>query len=179
MNKHAAALSRLGASKGGRARAKVLSPERRRDLARAAARARWGQAGLAGDPSATMFLAQQTLQAARDEANGQGPGLRARQAAEKVWLAVTTAADAMVGPTSSTAEVNRAFRRAWGAEGERIAKTVNVALHHGCFYSNPSSCDGEFLKPYLRDVGELFTTPVRDRQIAQRLARQGWVLRGR
>lgn len=179
MNKHALALSRLGASKGGRARAKALSPERRREVARAAARARWGRTELAGDPLATMFSAQQILQVARDEARGQKAGLRARQAAEKVWLAVTTAADAMVGPTGSTAAVNRAFHRAWGAHGERIAKTVNVALHHGCFYSNPSSCDGEFVKPYVRDVGRLFRMPIRDRKIAQRLVKQGWYPRGR
>lgn len=35
-------LSRLGAAKGGRARASKLSAERRREIAREAARARWG-----------------------------------------------------------------------------------------------------------------------------------------
>jgi hypothetical protein len=35
------ALSRLGASKGGKARAAALSPRRRRQIARQAARARW------------------------------------------------------------------------------------------------------------------------------------------
>ena len=37
----AAALSKLGASKGGEARAKKLSKTRRQEIAKAAARARW------------------------------------------------------------------------------------------------------------------------------------------
>jgi hypothetical protein len=40
-NPHASALGRLGAQLGGRARAASLSPQRRRDIARAAAQARW------------------------------------------------------------------------------------------------------------------------------------------
>lgn len=40
-NPHAAALGRLGGLRGGAARAAALSPKRRRDIARAAARARW------------------------------------------------------------------------------------------------------------------------------------------
>src|SRR5215217_1599476 len=40
-NPHGAALARLGASKGGHARASALSPQRRREIARAAAQARW------------------------------------------------------------------------------------------------------------------------------------------
>jgi len=40
-NPHAAALGRLGGIKGGPARAAALSPKRRRDIARAAAAARW------------------------------------------------------------------------------------------------------------------------------------------
>jgi len=40
-NPHAAALGRLGGLKGGRARADALSPKRRREIARAAALARW------------------------------------------------------------------------------------------------------------------------------------------
>jgi hypothetical protein len=40
-NPHAAALGRLGGLKGGPARAAALSARRRRDIARAAARARW------------------------------------------------------------------------------------------------------------------------------------------
>jgi hypothetical protein len=38
---HASALARLGAAKGGRARADALSPKRRQEIARAAALARW------------------------------------------------------------------------------------------------------------------------------------------
>ena len=40
-NPHAAALGRLGGLKGGPARASALSPTRRREIARLAARARW------------------------------------------------------------------------------------------------------------------------------------------
>lgn len=40
-NPHAAALGRLGGQRGGAARAAALSPRRRRDIARAAALARW------------------------------------------------------------------------------------------------------------------------------------------
>lgn len=40
-NPAAVALGRLGGKKGGRARAEVLSPQRRSEIARAAALARW------------------------------------------------------------------------------------------------------------------------------------------
>ena len=40
-NPHAAALGRLGGLKGGPARAAALSPRRRREIAKAGARARW------------------------------------------------------------------------------------------------------------------------------------------
>jgi hypothetical protein len=42
INPHAAALGRLGGLKGGPARAEALTPERRREIARRAARKRWG-----------------------------------------------------------------------------------------------------------------------------------------
>jgi hypothetical protein len=42
-NPHAVALSKLGARKGGEARAAVLSPEQRREIAQKAARARWAK----------------------------------------------------------------------------------------------------------------------------------------
>ena len=42
-NPHAAALGRLGGLKGGPARAHALSPARRKEIARQAARARWGK----------------------------------------------------------------------------------------------------------------------------------------
>jgi len=40
-NPHAVALGRLGGKKGGPARAKKLTPEQRREIARKAAEARW------------------------------------------------------------------------------------------------------------------------------------------
>jgi hypothetical protein len=40
-NPHAVALSKLGARKGGQARAAALSPEERREIAQRAAQARW------------------------------------------------------------------------------------------------------------------------------------------
>ena len=43
LNPHAAALGRLGGLKGGPARAARLSPRRRREIARTAARARWNR----------------------------------------------------------------------------------------------------------------------------------------
>ena len=43
VNPHAAALGRLGGLKGGPARAARLSPRRRREIARTAARARWAR----------------------------------------------------------------------------------------------------------------------------------------
>jgi hypothetical protein len=42
-NPHAVALSKLGAKKGGEARAAALSPEKRREIAQRAARARWSK----------------------------------------------------------------------------------------------------------------------------------------
>lgn len=42
-------MGRLGASKGGKARAKKLSPARRRKIARQAANARWEKARKASD----------------------------------------------------------------------------------------------------------------------------------
>jgi hypothetical protein len=42
-NPHAIALAKLGAKKGGEARASALSPERRHEIAQTAARARWSK----------------------------------------------------------------------------------------------------------------------------------------
>ena len=42
-NPAAVALGRLGGLKGGKARAKKLSPERRKEIAKKAAQARWGK----------------------------------------------------------------------------------------------------------------------------------------
>lgn len=44
-NPAAVALGRLGGLKGGKARAKKLSPERRKEIAKIAAQARWGKKG--------------------------------------------------------------------------------------------------------------------------------------
>ena len=44
-NSAAVALGRLGGKKGGRARAEALSPERRSEIAKKAAQARWGKKG--------------------------------------------------------------------------------------------------------------------------------------
>jgi hypothetical protein len=42
-NPHAVALGRMGGQKGGRARADKLSPAKRKQIARKAARKRWGR----------------------------------------------------------------------------------------------------------------------------------------
>jgi len=44
VNRNARALSKLGASKGGKARASVLTPEQRKEIARNAVRTRWAKA---------------------------------------------------------------------------------------------------------------------------------------
>ena len=45
-NPHAVALGRLGGKKGGKARAKKLTPEQRQEIARKAARSRWQRSKL-------------------------------------------------------------------------------------------------------------------------------------
>lgn len=52
-NESARLLGALGASKGGKARAEALSPERRSEIARAAVEARWQKAGKVALPRAT------------------------------------------------------------------------------------------------------------------------------
>lgn len=42
-NPDAVALGKLGGAKGGKARAALLTPERRKEIARKAAQARWGR----------------------------------------------------------------------------------------------------------------------------------------
>jgi len=44
-NPAAVALGRLGGKKGGKARAEKLTPEQRKEIAKKAARARWGRSG--------------------------------------------------------------------------------------------------------------------------------------
>lgn len=129
------------------------------------------RAALNGNPDATMKEARETLRQARKEAEGQGLGLQARQAAEKVWLAASTAADAMVGPTEKSAQVFKAFERAWGAEGRQVAEEIETVLHRGCFYSNGPVCRGPFVDKYAERLGRLFRKPIRDQKIRKRLAR--------
>jgi hypothetical protein len=50
-NPAAVALGRLGASKGGKARAEKLSPERRKEIAKKAAEARWAKKRQQGEES--------------------------------------------------------------------------------------------------------------------------------
>jgi len=128
-------------------------------------------AQLRGNPDATMASARATLQAVYVEApEGQGRMLRTRQAAEKVWLAASTAADAMTGPVSSGAGVFDAFRRAWGTEGETVARNIEAALHRGCFYSDASACDANYVRGHADKLKVLLNKrPIRDRQIRRRL----------
>lgn len=44
-NPHAVALGKLGGAKGGKARAAKLSARKRKEIARSAAKARWGKTG--------------------------------------------------------------------------------------------------------------------------------------
>ena len=60
-------LSSLGASKGGEARAQKLSPERRREIARAAVEARWLKAGKQPVPIATHGSPDRPLKIANVE----------------------------------------------------------------------------------------------------------------
>lgn len=119
-----------------------------------------------------MSKAREILEAARSEAKGQPRSLRTRQAAEKVWLATSTAADAMVGPVSNASQVFDAFKRAWGTEGEAIAKNIEIALHVGCFYGDAKACDGIFVEGQATALGKVFKQPIRDRQIKARLAKR-------
>jgi len=48
-NPHAVALSKLGAGKGGKARAAKLTPDQRREIARKAAQARWAKKAIEGE----------------------------------------------------------------------------------------------------------------------------------
>jgi len=129
---------------------------------------------LSGNPDATLSEAQAVLREARREAKGQGLGLRARQAAEKVWLAASTAADAMVGgKIGKSAQVFNVFEKAWGAEGRAVAEEIETVLHRGCFYSNGPVCRGPFVDKYAERLGRLLHKPVRDRKIRKRLGRNG------
>jgi hypothetical protein len=133
-----------------------------------------GKAELSGNPDATMAEARMVLREARREAKGQGLGLRARQAAEKVWLAASTAADAMAGgKIGKAAQVFDVFEKAWGAEGRTLAEEIEGVMHRTCFYSNAAICRGPFIDKYAGRLDRLLHKPVRDRQIRRRLVKNG------
>lgn len=116
-------------------------------------------ARLSGDKKATIEKAQEILNKAKAEARGKGVGLRTRQAAEKVWLAVTTAADALTGGTLNTAQVMAAFKRAWGVKGLEVAQDIHNSMHISCFYSDSQTCDGRFVDRHVVRLGEILHTP--------------------
>jgi hypothetical protein len=129
--------------------------------------------GLAGNPDATLKEARAILKKAREEARGQGCGLRARQAAEKVWLAASSAADAMIGgKVQKSAHVFGAFERAWGAEGRTLAEEIESTMHRMCFYSNAPICRGPYIEKYAEYLGRLLRKPIRDTEIRKRMSRR-------
>jgi len=130
--------------------------------------------GLRGNPSATLDEAKSILRRAQVEARGQSVTLQARQAAEKVWLATSTAADAMVGGSIENSKgVVSTFERAWGAEGREVARDVSVALHRGCFYGGAKECDGSFVLRYAARLGKVLNSPIRDSALRKRIERRG------
>jgi hypothetical protein len=128
----------------------------------------------AKEQPATMADAREILKAARGEAKNRGRGLKTRQAAEKVWLAASTAAAAMAGgeEIGLSTHVFRLFERAWGAKGRQVAKDIEAALHRGCFYRNAAACDGEYVGVHAARLGRLLHTPIRDRAIQAAIARK-------
>lgn len=118
-----------------------------------------------------MAEARAILRKAREEARGQIRNLRARQAAEKVWLAASTAADAMAGPVNSGSQVIRVFERAWGAEGKEMAGEIELSLHRGCFYGNALMCNGPYIEKHAERLGRLLKKPIRDRKIREKLSK--------
>lgn len=125
---------------------------------------------LSGDPDATLERARAMLRAAREEARSDRR-FACRQAAQKVWLAAATAADALAGPRESGQQVIEAFRKAWGAKGAEAALTVNAALHIGVHYSN-ATCTPGLIDKHARDLGALLASPVKDAQMRKRLAKR-------
>lgn len=117
----------------------------------------------------TMSEAHDILKTAKEEAKDRGRGLKTRQAAEKVWLAASTAASAMAGgqTINLSSHVFNLFERAWGAEGRDIAKNIEAALHQGCFYRNSLACDGKYVEGHVEKLGRLLHKPIRDRAIRQ------------
>lgn len=131
------------------------------------------RARLQGNPDATLKEARAVLKKAREEAKGQERTLRSRQAAEKVWLAASTAADAMVGgKVEKSAHIFSAFERAWGSEGRTLAEEIEGTMHRMCFYSNAPVCRGPYVDKFAERLGRLFRKPIRDSEIRKRLARR-------
>lgn len=128
----------------------------------------------AKEPPATMADAREILRTAKEEARGRGRGLRTRQAAEKVWLAASTAAAAMAGreEIGLSTHVFNLFGRAWGAQGRLVAKDIEAALHRGCFYRNAAACDGEYVGTHAARLGRILRAPIRDRAIRAAVARR-------
>lgn len=123
---------------------------------------------------ATMSDAREILKTAREEAKGRGRGLKTRQAAEKVWLAASTAAAVMAGEEEIglSTHVFRLFERAWGAEGREVARDIEAALHRGCFYRNASACDGSYVEKHVVRLGRVLSKPIRDRAIRMAVLRK-------
>jgi hypothetical protein len=129
---------------------------------------------LRGNPDATLHEARGMLKRAREEARGQGNTLQVRQAAEKVWLAASTAADAMIGgAVENSGAVVKTFERAWGAEGREIAKDISISLHRGCFYGGAKECDGAYVLKFADRLGRVLNKPVRDAMLRRRVSRNG------
>jgi hypothetical protein len=123
---------------------------------------------LTGSQTATLAEARAMLRAAVEEASS-GRAFACRQAAQKVWLAATTAADAVAGPRSSRQQVIDAFREAWGAKGERVALNINAALHVGVHYSN-ALCTPGLIDEHVRAIRPLLSgRTIRDPQMRARL----------
>jgi hypothetical protein len=132
------------------------------------------QPSLHGNPSATLAEAKAVLKRAEAEARGQGVTLQARQAAEKVWLSASTAADSMTGGAIENSKgVVSTFERAWGAEGREVARDVSVALHRGCFYGGAKECDGSYVMKFATRLGRVLNSPIRDSALRKRVARRG------
>lgn len=128
--------------------------------------------GLSGSKTATVSEAREMLRAAVDEAKGKG-AFACRQAAEKVWLSVTTASDAVAGPRSNTKEVFAAMRQAWGAEGEAAARNTHSSLHIGAFYSKAESCNLALIEDHAKRLRAVFNErSVRSKTMRERLARK-------
>jgi hypothetical protein len=128
------------------------------------------QKELSGNPDATLTEARAMTRAAEEEVVSRRP-YACRQAAQKVWLAATTAADAVAGPRKSKTEVLSAFQKAWGSDGKNVAASINAALHVGVHYSN-AYCDLGLIKKHTKELRAVIARPVRDPQMRARLRRR-------